>query len=65
MPTTSLHVFCRPTSSTAFGNYAYAKVYGVRIKNSSGTLIHNYVPRKNNSTGKVGLYDTLGTTVEF
>ena len=60
MPTVPLAVFCRINGSTPQYN-ATAKISAVRIKNSSGQIIHNYVPKKRVSDGKFGLYDTLGT----
>lgn len=54
------YLFARNTqNSVSGGGYCKAKVYGMRIYNENGELIHHFVPARQKSNGAIGLYDVI------
>ena len=52
-----LKIFCSHTSSP--GRYQYQRVYGLKLWDEN-ILVHNFIPVRRRSDGKIGMYDLVG-----
>ena len=52
-----LKIFCPHTKSP--GNYQYQRVYGLKLWDED-ILVHNFIPVRRRSDGKIGMYDLVG-----
>ena len=44
---------------TSIGNYNTGRLYGFKVSNSEGTVLHDFVPAYDDDRGLYGLYDTV------
>ena len=59
--TSTLYLFARNNKGSSAGDFAEAKMYGVKIYNGN-TLERNYIPVYKISTDKYGFYDTVSNS---